>query len=142
MVSARDDTLEHTKPRAKLPVIKRPTKVRNVRKKNTNRSKRIILCFPLYWRSYVFLSNSPSVALLYQPSRTRQQKKPKDKPKRPLSAYNFFFKEEREKIIKVVLAEDPSAVKQDPDDDGFLDEETIGRLKKEGGKVSFEEMGK
>jgi hypothetical protein len=95
MVSARDNALDHAKPAAKLPVIKRPTK-----------------------------------------------KKPKDKPKRPLSAYNFFFKEEREKIIKVVLAEDPAAVKQDPEDDGFLDAETIGRLKKEGGKVSFEEMGK
>jgi hypothetical protein len=59
-----------------------------------------------------------------------------------LSAYNFFFKEEREKILKVVSADDPMKVQQDPEADDYLDEEMIGRLKKEGGKVSFEEMGK
>jgi hypothetical protein len=33
-------------------------------------------------------------------------------------------------------------VQEDPEADDYLDEDMIGRLKKEGGKVSFEEMGK
>jgi hypothetical protein len=59
-----------------------------------------------------------------------------------LSAYNFFFKEEREKILRVVLAEDPFKVQDDPEAEDYLNEEAIIKLKKEGGKVSFEEMGK
>uniref|UniRef100_A0A7S1Z484 HMG box domain-containing protein n=1 Tax=Ditylum brightwellii TaxID=49249 RepID=A0A7S1Z484_9STRA len=48
--------------------------------------------------------------------RKNTQKRLEDRPKRPLSAYNFFFKHEREKIIMTIAAAegfDPEKVLKD-----------------------------
>jgi len=65
--------------------------------------------------------------------------KPKDRPKRPLSAYNYFFKYEREKIMKAVNCEGKLHWKEI---DSELSEENIENLKSRDGKVKFKEMGK
>ena len=56
--------------------------------------------------------------------------------------FEIQFKEEREKILKVVLADEADKSDNDPESHDFLDEDALKRLRKEGGKVSFEEMGK
>ena len=67
------------------------------------------------------------------------KRKPKDLPKRALSACNFFFKEQRQKIVMAVNCEDERNRKKiDPD----LTEDLIKKLRKDNGSVSFEETGK
>ena len=65
----------------------------------------------------------------------------------PLSAYNFFFKEEREKILKLLAGE--KDVENSPDADDYITPEALDKLRKDskegtGANKSpkFEELGK
>ena len=68
------------------------------------------------------------------------KRKDKNKPKRPLSAYNYFFKEDRKRMLAILRGEKGAV--NDPKSKNYVPEDVLEGLTDAKGHVVFPEMAK
>ena len=87
-------------------------------------------------RSAGLLGSMVATGPVSKPTKVKKgrRKQPKDKPKRPLSAYNIFFKEERARLLQKL--DDAKAAEKAGDDEEDEDD------KKTPSKIGFENLAK
>lgn len=71
-------------------------------------------------------------------SKKKRKKKPKDCPRRPLSGYNLFFKDERKRILDAIPVNEKDRKPKDPRDEITWP----GKKRSPHGKIGFENLAK